>query len=127
MLILTYTLISLICTAFLFVKLIINLLKQKKKKFHFYRTLSDLIGRFVEDVKASGFPRMTGEDSNNLHTSSADLFIFYKNCMSQCLQLFTNTDLLCKLTTTFQKYLREYSNRVLSSSLPKYDFFIQEK
>lgn len=73
----------------------------------------------MEDVKTGGFPRMAGEDSNNLHSSSADLFIFYKNCMSQCLQLFTNNQLLCKLTATFQKYLKEYSNRVLSSSLPK--------
>ncbi|RNA01236.1 vacuolar sorting-associated 53 -like protein, partial [Brachionus plicatilis] len=75
--------------------------------------------RFAEDVKTNGFPKLTGEDSNNLHNSAADLFIFYKNCMSQCLQLFTNNNLLCKLTVTFQKYLREYSNRVLNSSLPK--------
>lgn len=62
---------------------------------------------------------MLNEDSNNLHNSSADLFIFFKNCMTQCLQLFTNADLLAKLAVTFQKYLREYSHRVLSTSLPK--------
>ena len=83
------------------------------------RTLSDLITKFVEDIKSNGFPKLTGENSNNLHNSAADLFIFYKNCMSQCLQLFTNNNLLTKLTITFQKYLREYSNRVLNSSLPK--------
>ncbi len=82
-----------------------------------------MINRFLEDVKATGFPRIQSEDSNNLHNSSADLFIFYKNCMSQCLQLFTNSGLLCKLAVTFQKYLREYSNRVLSSSLPKLTTF----
>ena len=81
--------------------------------------LADLINKFVEDVKVNGFPRMLNEDSNNLHNSSADLFIFYKNCMTQCLQLFTNSTLLSKLAFTFQKYLREYSNRVLSSNLPK--------
>ncbi|CAF0997701.1 unnamed protein product [Brachionus calyciflorus] len=82
-------------------------------------TLADLINRFIEDVKLNGFPKIVGEDSSNLHNSAADLFIFYKNCMSQCLQLFTNNTLLCKLTLTFQKYLREYANKVLSNSLPK--------
>lgn len=62
---------------------------------------------------------MVNEDSNNLHNSSADLFIFFKNCMTQCLQLFSNSSLLAKISLTFQKYLREYSNRILSSSLPK--------
>ena len=70
-------------------------------------------------MKNNGFPRMLNEDSNNLHNSSADLFIFYKSCMTQCLQLFTNSNLLCKLTLTLQKYLREYASRILSSSLPK--------
>lgn len=83
------------------------------------QALSDLLARFSEDIKTNGFPRMLNEDSNNLHNSSADLFIFYKNCMTQCLQLFSNNTLLIKLASTFQKYLREYSNRILSSSLPK--------
>lgn len=83
------------------------------------QALSDLINRFNEDIKTNGFPRMLNEDSNNLHNSSADLFIFFKNCMTQCLQLFSNTSLLTKLTLTFQKYLKEYSHRILSSSLPK--------
>ena len=78
-----------------------------------------MLARFSEDIKTNGFPRMLNEDSNNLHNSSADLFIFYKNCMTQCLQLFSNNTLLIKLASTFQKYLREYSNRILSSSLPK--------
>lgn len=84
-----------------------------------FRAISDLIARFIEDAKLNGFPRMINEESNNLHNSSADLFIFYKNCMTQCMQLFTNSNLLCKLSVIFQKYLREYSHRVLSSSLPK--------
>lgn len=87
--------------------------------FYVLRALTDLINRFAEDVKNNGFPRMLNEDSNNLHSSGADLFIFYKSCMSQCLQLFTNSNLLCKLTLTFQKYLREYASRILSNSLPK--------
>jgi vacuolar protein sorting-associated protein 53 len=66
---------------------------------------------------------METEESSNIHGSSADLFVFYKNCMTQCMQLFTNTNLLIKLSSTFRKYLKEYANRVLNSSLPKYFFF----
>jgi vacuolar protein sorting-associated protein 53 len=82
-------------------------------------TLMDLVCRFGEDAKQNGFPRATNGDFNNLHNSSADLFVFYKNCMTQCLQLFTNKNLLIKLSMTFQKYLREYSQRVLTNNLPK--------
>jgi len=78
-----------------------------------------MINRFAEEVKQNGFPKMTNDESTNLLSSSADLFIFYKNCMTQCLQMFTDQALLHKLTPTFQKYLREYSNRILSSNLPK--------
>ena len=44
--------------------------------------------------------------------------------MAQCMQLFTNTNLLIKLSSTFQKYLKEYANRILNSSLPKYFFVL---
>jgi hypothetical protein len=81
--------------------------------------LVDIIGRFIEEIKASGFPRMQNEESSNIHGSSADLFVFYKNCMTQCLQLFPSASLLVKLSTIFQKYLRDYANRVLTGSLPK--------
>jgi hypothetical protein len=83
------------------------------------RALVDIIARFVEEIKASGFPRMQNEESSNIHGSSADLFVFYKNCMTQCMQLFPSPILLVKLSTTFQKYLKEYAGRVLNSNLPK--------
>jgi hypothetical protein len=62
---------------------------------------------------------MQTDESSNIHGSSADLFVFYKNCMTQCLQLFPSTHLLVKLSVSFQKYLKEYANRVLQTSLPK--------
>lgn len=62
---------------------------------------------------------METEESSNIHGSSADLFVFYKNCIAQCMQLFPSTHLLVKLALTFQKYLKEYGNRVLNTSLPK--------
>lgn len=81
--------------------------------------MADIITKFVDEIKTNGFPRMENEDSSNIHGSSADLFVFYKNCMTQCMQLFTNMHLLIKLSAIFQKYLREYSNRVLNANLPK--------
>ena len=104
-------------TLFIDQYLVLNFIFLNKQTIN--RAISELIGRFVEDAKLNGFPRMLNEESNNLHNSSADLFIFYKNCMTQCMQLFTNANLLCKLAQIFQKYLRDYANRVLSLSLPK--------
>ena len=104
-------------TLFIDQYLVLNFIFLNKQTIN--RAISELIGRFVEDAKLNGFPRMLNEESNNLHNSSADLFIFYKNCMTQCMQLFTNANLLCKLALIFQKYLRDYANRVLSLSLPK--------
>lgn len=81
--------------------------------------LNDILNRFIDDIKQNGFPRIQNEESTNIHGSSADLFVFYKNCMTQCLQLFPSTNLLIRLSYLFQKYLKEYCNRVLNDSLPK--------
>lgn len=62
---------------------------------------------------------MDGEEGSNVLPSCADLFVFYKQCMVQCSQLSTGRPLL-DLTRTFQKYLKEYANRVLLANLPKY-------
>lgn len=50
--------------------------------------------------------------------SAADLFIFYKKCLVQCASLSTGAPLL-NLTEIFQKYLKEYANKILEASLPK--------
>jgi hypothetical protein len=86
--------------------------------------LADIIARFIEEIKTSGFPRMQNEESSNIHGSSADLFVFYKNCMTQCMQLFPSTSLLVKLSTIFQKFLRDYASRVLTGHLPKYEALV---
>ncbi|VDI70663.1 vacuolar protein sorting-associated protein 53, partial [Mytilus galloprovincialis] len=82
------------------------------------RNLSELVNRFLEDLRQFGTPRMESEDSSNVLPSCADLFVFYKKCMVQCSQL-SNGQPMIDLTRTFQKYLKEYSNRVLLNSLPK--------
>ncbi|XP_038059447.1 vacuolar protein sorting-associated protein 53 homolog isoform X1 [Patiria miniata] len=81
------------------------------------RYLSELIQQFVADFHSHGPPRMESDESGAILPSSADLFVAYKNCMVQCSNLSTGTPLL-SLTATFQKYLREYANRLLTNNLP---------
>ena len=50
--------------------------------------------------------------------SAGELFVFYKKCMVQCIQLSTGKALL-DLTETFKKYLVEYANKLLMGNLPK--------
>ncbi|XP_041349182.1 vacuolar protein sorting-associated protein 53 homolog [Gigantopelta aegis] len=82
------------------------------------RNLSELIGRFLEDLRQHGTPRMESEEGSNVLPSCADLFVFYKKCMVQCSQLSTGQPMI-DLTKTFQKYLKEYAIRVLLNNLPK--------
>ncbi|KAK3083798.1 hypothetical protein FSP39_003324, partial [Pinctada imbricata] len=82
------------------------------------RNLSELVSRFLDDIRQHGTPRMETEESSNVLPSCADLFVFYKKCMVQCSQLSTGQPMI-DLTRTFQKYLRDYANRVLLGNLPK--------
>ncbi|KAK7794507.1 hypothetical protein R5R35_004724 [Gryllus longicercus] len=94
------------------------------------RNLSELIDRFVQDAKqqqsaaSSGAPggngdgALPGEGGGAVLSSCADLFVFYKKCMVQCTQLSTGEPML-GLAATFQRYLREYANKLLLGSLPK--------
>ena len=50
--------------------------------------------------------------------SAGELFVFYKKCMVQCIQLSTGNALL-SLTETFKKYLMEYGSKLLMGNLPK--------
>ena len=82
------------------------------------RNLAELIHRFQMDIQTHGTPGMDGEEHSNVLPSCADLFVFYKKCMVQCAQLSTGQPLI-ELTHTFQKYLKEYANRILLANLPK--------
>ena len=84
----------------------------------FNRNLSELLDRFVSDFKSVGIPQVERDGSNVILPSAGELFVFYKKCLVQCSQLSTGPPLL-SLATTFQKYLKEYANRVLSANLPK--------
>lgn len=56
--------------------------------------------------------------------NAADLFIVYKKCLVQCASLSTGPPLL-ELASIFQKYLKEYCDKLLSAYLPKYKNYIK--
>ncbi|CAF2363222.1 unnamed protein product [Rotaria sp. Silwood2] len=83
------------------------------------RCLDDQIQKFVDELKKDGYPKFEGsEDTSNVVPTSADLFVYFRNCLVQCSKLSTGQSLLL-LVQTFQKYLREYANRILTANLPK--------
>nr|CAI5860964.1 unnamed protein product [Callosobruchus analis] len=81
------------------------------------RNLSDLIERFVMDQKQS-IPTEATETQAAILPSCPDLFVFYKKSMIQCNQLDKGQTML-SLAKVFQKYLHEYSEKLLMSNLPK--------
>lgn len=82
------------------------------------RNLSDLMERFVQDEKITRPLETTESQAAVVLPSCADLFVFYKKTMIQCTQLDSGNSLL-ELTRVFQKYLREYSEKLLQNNLPK--------
>lgn len=81
------------------------------------KALSELMETFVADLKTKVPTTITEGTSIDL-PSAADLFVFYKKCLVQCVSLSTGPPLM-QLTELFQKYLREYTQRVLLAILPK--------
>ena len=65
-----------------------------------------------------GIPKLGDDSEGAVLPSAGELFVFYKKCMVQCIQLSTGNALVL-LNSTFKKYLGEYANRLLLGSLPK--------
>ncbi len=90
--------------------------------FHFtvliIRNLADLIEKFIQDFKSQGIPKIETDGDSAVLPSAGELFVFYKKCMVQCALLSTGSALL-SLTGLFQKFLKEYANRILTGNLPK--------
>ena len=82
------------------------------------RNLAELIEKFVADLKMQGIPKLGDDSEGAVLPSAGELFVFYKKCMVQCIQLSTGNALIL-LNITFKKYLGEYANRLLLGSLPK--------
>lgn len=73
--------------------------------------------RFVLDEKQSQ-PTEATDTQAAILPSCPDLFVFYKKSMIQCTQ-FDRGQSILNLTKTFQKYLHEYSDKLLLNNLPK--------
>jgi len=82
------------------------------------RNLGDLIDKFSADLKIHGIPQLGDDSEGTVLPSAGELFVFYKKCMVQCIQLSTGKALQT-LTETFKKYLTEYGNKLLMGNLPK--------
>ena len=63
-------------------------------------------------------PRLGLDGAPVVLPSASDLFVFYKKCLVQCASLSTGPPLL-ELTRVFQKYLSEYTARILTPLVPK--------
>lgn len=74
--------------------------------------------KFIADLKMQGVPKLGDDTEGAVLPSAGELFVFYKKCMVQCIQLSTGKALV-SLTETFRKYLTEYANRLLMGNLPK--------
>jgi len=82
------------------------------------KNLAELIEKFTSDLRTQGVPKLGEDAEGTVLPSAGELFVFYKKCMVQCIQLSTGRALL-DLTDTFRKYLVEYANRILMGNLPK--------
>uniref|UniRef100_A0A1B0DEF8 Vacuolar protein sorting-associated protein 53 homolog n=1 Tax=Phlebotomus papatasi TaxID=29031 RepID=A0A1B0DEF8_PHLPP len=77
------------------------------------KNLAELIEQFLQaKIPADPVARTT------VFPSCADLFVFYKKCMVQCVQL-SNGKPMYDLAMIFKKYLREYAAKILESRIPK--------
>lgn len=82
------------------------------------KNLAELIEKFIADLKSNGVPKLGEDAEGTVLPSAGELFVFYKKCMVQCIQLSTGKALL-DLTDTFKRYLMEYANKLLMGNLPK--------
>ncbi|KRZ01465.1 Vacuolar protein sorting-associated protein 53 -like protein [Trichinella zimbabwensis] len=83
------------------------------------KTLNDLIDQLVGKFKEVGPPSAEYGCAAVAIPTSSDLFVFYKKCIQQLLQLGMNANILVDLSRLFKKYLHEYAQRCLTGVLPK--------
>ncbi|UXI17130.1 hypothetical protein NH340_JMT03073 [Sarcoptes scabiei] len=80
------------------------------------KNFEKLMNQFTDDLQKS----TTAMEKAEIYASSGKLFTQYKNCLIQCISL-SNRLPLVMLSNTFQKYLREYANRILQNTIPRID------
>ncbi|KAH9417485.1 Vacuolar protein sorting-associated protein 53 [Dermatophagoides pteronyssinus] len=92
------------------------------------KNFEKLINQFVLDEQTkkqqqqqSSINNQQDQESSTIKAeifgSSGKLFTQYKNCLIQCISL-SNRQPLVLLSETFQKYLREYANKILQNQIP---------
>ncbi|XP_058054336.1 vacuolar protein sorting-associated protein 53 homolog isoform X1 [Anopheles bellator] len=79
------------------------------------RELAALLEQFAQQNQQMVVPK---EINPGVIPNCADLFVFYKKCIVQCMQL-SNEKPMYDLVLIFKKYLREYANKVLEARIPK--------
>lgn len=83
------------------------------------RNLSELIERFVSDIKITLAKENIDDQTASVLPNCADLFLFYKKSLVQCTELSNHNPMLA-LANVFQNYLKEYAVKILEANLPKY-------
>lgn len=83
-----------------------------------FRNLSEIIDRFVSDIKITLAKENIDEQTASVLPNCADLFLFYKKSLVQCTELSNHNPMLA-LSAVFQKYLKEYAIKILEVNLPK--------
>ncbi|CDW54396.1 Vacuolar protein sorting-associated protein 53-li ke protein [Trichuris trichiura] len=81
--------------------------------------LNALVDQLAEKFRETGPPSMEYGSTAVVIPNSSDLFVFYKKCIQQLLQLCMSEELMADLARLFKKYLREYAQRCLANFLPK--------
>ncbi|KHJ42607.1 Vps53-like protein [Trichuris suis] len=81
--------------------------------------LNALVDQLAEKFRETGPPSMEYGSTAVVIPNSSDLFVFYKKCIQQLLQLCMSEQLMADLARLFKKYLREYAQRCLANFLPK--------
>lgn len=82
------------------------------------KNLSQLIDQFVDDLNQKT-AKPADDALAEVFPSAGILFTQYKNALVQCVQLSTSQPLV-QLANVFQRNLRDYAQRVLANSLPKF-------
>uniref|UniRef100_A0A182JC63 Vacuolar protein sorting-associated protein 53 homolog n=1 Tax=Anopheles atroparvus TaxID=41427 RepID=A0A182JC63_ANOAO len=79
------------------------------------RELTALVEQFAQQNQQMIVPK---EINPGIIPNCADLFVFYKKCMVQCMQL-SNEKPMYDLVLIFKKHLRDYASKVLEARIPK--------
>lgn len=86
------------------------------------QSFRELMTKFEADIKEKVDSIRSGKATESFEgeelASCGVLFTCYRKCLKNCFELSTGKP-LCDLALIFQKYLREYANKIMMKNLPK--------